>query len=102
MSLPFSGPQCFFIAILGFIVLGFQRGWRRELVSLVFVLLASVLIHADTSDNISSFLGRIPVVFAYMTNSTPPAPASPSFLAGPFWSLIIFTGIVVLGYIVGN
>lgn len=102
MPLPFSGPQCFFIIILFFIYLGFQRGWRRELVSLVFVLLASVLINAQTSDNISSFLGRIPVVFAYMTNSPAPAPAPVGFLGGPVWSLIIFAGIVVLGYLVGD
>jgi hypothetical protein len=103
MSLPFGGPQCFFIVILVFIVLGFQHGWRRGLVSLVFVLLASVLINANTSDNVSSFLGRIPVVFALIMNS--PAPESgtstTSFLAGPVWSLIIFAGIVVLGYYVG-
>ena len=104
MSLPFTGQQCFFIAMLVFIVLGFQRGWRRELVSLVFVLLASVLINPGTSDNVSGFLGRVPAIFAYMTNSAPPQTntSAVSFLSGPVWSLIIFIAVVVLGYVVGN
>src|SRR5947209_4249826 len=33
-----TAPQCFFIAIIGFAVLGFQRGWRREIISLAFIL----------------------------------------------------------------
>jgi hypothetical protein len=104
MSSLFSGPGCFFVAILVFIVLGFQRGWRREVISLVFVLLASVLIRPDTSDAIGSFLGRIPAVFTFLTGTTP-SPGSTqtvSFLGGPIWSLIIFAGVVVLGYFVGN
>ncbi len=104
MVLPIDGPQCFFIAILAFIVIGFQRGWRRELVSLVFALLASVLIRSNTSDAVGGFLGRIPAFFAFLTNSQPPATSTQpvSFLAGPMWSLIIFVGLVVLGYVVGN
>jgi hypothetical protein len=104
MSSLFGGPGCFFVAILVFIVLGFQRGWRREVISLVFVLLASVLIHPETSDAIGTFLGRIPVVFAFLTGTTPsPAGTQPvSLVGGPVWSLIIFAGLVVLGYFVGN
>jgi hypothetical protein len=110
MSLPLvNGPMCFFIVILVFLVLGFQRGWRRELVSLVFVLLASVLIRADTSDGVGNFLGRIPVVLALMvgantpeTSSTPQTSDATPLLAGPMWSLLIFGGVVVLGYIIGD
>ena len=96
MSLPFSQAQCFFVAILVFIGVGLQRGWRRELVSLVFILLASFLVNPGTSNNVSSFLSRF---LAFLMNS--PAPQA-TFLAGPFWSLIIFIGLVVLGYYVGN
>jgi hypothetical protein len=104
MSSLFSGPGCFFVAILAFIVLGFQRGWRREVISLVFVLLASVLIHPETSDAIGAFLGRIPAVFAFLTGTTvsPGSTQSLSLLGGPVWSLVIFAGLVVLGYVVGN
>ncbi len=103
MSLPFTQQQCFYIAIFAFMVLGFQRGWRRELVSLVFILLAVFLVHPDTSNALGSFLGRLPVIIGYLgTNSAPP-PAQPvSFLGGPMWSLIIFIGMVILGYYAGN
>ncbi len=102
--MSFNGPGCFFVAILAFIVLGFQRGWRREVISLVFVLLASVLIRPETGDVIATFLGRIPAVFAFLTGATPsPSGTQPvSFLGGPVSSLIIFAGVVVLGYFVGN
>jgi hypothetical protein len=100
MSSLFTGPQCFFIAILAFVVLGFRHGWRREVISLVFVLLATALVNSRTSDYVSSFLGRIPTGFAYLMGATPP-PAQPvSFLGGPLWSLFIFFGVVILGYFI--
>jgi hypothetical protein len=99
----FGGFGCFFLAILIFMVIGFQRGWKREVISLVFVLLASVLVHKDTSDIISAVLGRIPTVFAYMTGTASPPPSTPvAFLGGPVWSLIIFAGLIALGYFVGD
>ena len=59
MLLPLNSQQCFFITMLVFIVVGFSRGWRREVMSLVFVLLAVVLIHPDTSDALNGFLARL-------------------------------------------
>lgn len=106
MSLPFTEQQCFFVAILAFVVIGFQRGWRRELVSLVFVLLAVFLIHPDTSRSIADFLARLPAVLVYLVggNATPPtatAESVSSFL-GPWGTLLVFAVVVVVGYIVGN
>jgi hypothetical protein len=104
MQIP--GQQCALVALVVFIIVGFQRGWRRELVSLVFVMLATLLIHKDTSDALGAFLGRLPAIFAYMTGTQAPADngqaANGGFLGGPFWSLIIFAGLVALGYYVGN
>ena len=104
MSSLFNGPECFFVAILVFIVLGFQRGWRREVISLVFVLLASAIIRPDTSNAIGSFLGRLPVVFAFLTGTTqsPESAQSANLVGGPVWSLVIFAGLIVVGYVVGN
>ncbi len=106
MTLPLNSQQCFFITMLVFIVVGFIRGWRREIMSLVFILIAVVLIHPDTSDALNGFLGSIGNFVAYLSGSAPlnSAPSSPglSFLGGPFWSLVIFVLIVALGFYVGN
>ncbi|GCE27046.1 hypothetical protein KDA_25300 [Dictyobacter alpinus] len=104
MSLPFTEQQCFFVAILVFVVVGFQRGWRRELVSLVFILLASFLVHQDTSNAVGSFINRLPAVIGYAAGASqqPQTSLATGFLGGPFWSLIIFAALVALGYYVGN
>ncbi|HEX3642133.1 MAG TPA: hypothetical protein VHV10_12650, partial [Ktedonobacteraceae bacterium] len=74
--------------------------------SLVFILIAVLLIHPDTSDALNGFLGRLGNFVAYLSGSAPlnSAPSSPglSFLGGPFWSLVIFVLIVALGFYVGN
>ena len=93
----------FILAILVFIVLGFRRGWKREVISLVSVLLACFLVKPETSDGISNFLSQIPIAFAVLTHSQVPAqPTSPGFFSGPWWSLAIFAGLIVLGYIIGD
>src|SRR5436305_1819533 len=38
MTWQLTPLQCFFIAIVAFGVIGFQRGWRREAISLAFTL----------------------------------------------------------------
>ena len=38
MNWQLSAPQCFFLAIIAFGVIGFQRGWRQEIISLAFTL----------------------------------------------------------------
>jgi hypothetical protein len=106
MLLPFTEQQCFFIAIFVFLVLGFQRGWRRELVSLVFILLASFIVRPDTSNAVGSVLTRLPGVIggasASSSTSQQPVAQVTSLWGGPFWSLVIFAGLVLLGYYVGN
>lgn len=105
MSLPFTDQQCFIVVMLAFIVLGFQRGWKRELVSLVFILLAFFLVRPDSSRTLGEFITRLPSTFAYMftgsanTSQAPNViPASATSPMAPFWSLIIFILIAALGY----
>jgi hypothetical protein len=104
--MPFSAEQeCFFVAILAFIVIGFQRGWRRELVSLVFVLLSVFLIHPDSSSGFGAFLGRLFAAMGFVASSQTPSSSSSqpvNFLAGPVGSLILFGALVGIGYYVGN
>ncbi len=106
-SLPFTASECFFVAILVFIVVGFQRGWRRELITLVFVLLAVILIRPSTDGGfIAGLFARIPALFNYLftgstqTGSTGTA-ISNNFL-GPWGTLLTFAIVVAIGYVVGN
>lgn len=105
MSLPFTDQQCFFVAILVFAIVGFQRGWRRELVSLVFILLAVFLVRPDSSKTFGQFLGRLPSTLSYLltgtAQSSAPPPATSSFM-GPLGSLLLFIVIGAIGYLVGN
>ncbi|HTI14353.1 MAG TPA: hypothetical protein VL461_07255 [Dictyobacter sp.] len=102
---PFTEQQCFFVAILVFMVIGFQRGWRRELVSLVFVLIAfCIMFNPVTCNGLGDFLQRLPVAIGFIagTNPAPSTASTQSFLANDFWALLFFLGLVGLGYYVGN
>ena len=106
-SLPFTASECFFVAIVVFVIIGFQRGWRRELVTLVFVLLAVILIRPGSDGGfIASLFARIPSMLSYLfsgstqTSSTG-ATISNNFL-GPWGILLAFLIVVVLGYVAGN
>ncbi len=106
-SLPFTAQQCFFVAILVFIVVGFQRGWRRELVTLVFVLLAVLLIRPGSGGGfISELLARIPAVFGYIatgsTSTTAATSTATSNFLGPWGTLLGFALVVAIGYVVGQ
>ncbi len=104
-SLPFTSQQCFFVAILVFIIVGFQRGWRRELITLVFVLLAVILIRPNSGGFISDLFTRIPQVIAYIftgSTSTGTMPAASSSFLGPWGTLLGFVLVVALGYVIGQ
>jgi|SRR5579875_129338 hypothetical protein len=104
MLLPVTDQGCFFVVTFGFGVVGFMRGWRREIVSLVFVLLAVFLIHPDSAKTFGQTIVRLPAVIGYLATGTPqPAPDPP--IKGPLvpWeSLALFFIAVVVGYVVGN
>ena len=106
MMFPLTSQECWFSLLLIFMVMGFMRGWAREVISLVFILLAICLVHPDTSDTLNCFLGRSGRFFTYVSgySSSPSSTcyAAISFLGGAFWSLLIFVLLVALGYCVGN
>ncbi|GCE47460.1 hypothetical protein EI42_00997 [Thermosporothrix hazakensis] len=107
MVLPFTDQQCFFVAILAFIVIGFIRGWKRELISLVAVLLAVFLIRPDSGRGFSQFISRLPQIFSFLitgsqANAPQPDASTSNFLGGPWGSIVLFMAIVLLGYFLGN
>ncbi|MBV9231410.1 MAG: hypothetical protein JOZ18_19020 [Chloroflexi bacterium] len=103
-SLPFTEQQCFFVVMLAFIVIGFQRGWRRELVTLVFVLLGVFLVRQDTGRTFAQFLARLPGTITFFMTGTPqPGVAGPATSPlGPWGSLLLFAIVMGVGYFVGN
>lgn len=105
-SLPFTDQQCFFVVIFAFAIGGFIRGWRRECISLIFILLAAVLIHPSTSQVFGQFLSRLLSSIGFLLTgkqaSGGVAATSATSGFGPFWTLLIFALLVALGYYVGN
>jgi hypothetical protein len=107
MSLPFTDQQCFFLAMLVFAVVGFQRGWRREVISLVFVLLGVLLVGSqDSGRAFGEFLSRLPGVLAYLVGSNPPpnqvTPQAATGFLGPWGPILVFVLIYALGFYIGR
>jgi hypothetical protein len=106
MLLPLTSQDCCCCVLIIFMVVGFMRGWGREVISLVFILLAVCLVHPDTSDAFNCFLGRSGSFIAYVSDSsqlpTSACYSGISFLRGAFWSFLIFVLLVTLGYCIGN
>lgn len=102
MSFPFTEQQCFFVAIFAFAIIGFQRGWRRELISLVFVMLATFLLRPGSGNTFEQFLARIlGAGGVLLTGNQSSAPAASTSL--PLWGILLaFALVLALGYYVGN
>ena len=105
MALLLTAPQCFFIAILAFGVLGFYRGWRREVVSMAFSLAGVLFLYLGGGKSLAQFVFvRLPVILQVVsggTSSTKP-PSPPSDVNVLATTIIAFVAIVALGYIIGN
>jgi hypothetical protein len=105
MALLLTAPQCFFIAILAFGVLGFYRGWRREVVSMAFSLAGVLFLYLGGGKSLAEFVFlRLPVILQVVSGGTssskpPPPPSDVNVLAT---TIIAFVAIVALGYIIGN
>lgn len=105
MALLLTAPQCFFIAILAFGVLGFIRGWRREVVSMAFSLAGVLFLYLGGGKSLAEFIFmRVPVIWQIIAGNsssikTPPEPSAVNILAV---TIIAFVVIVGLGYIIGN
>ena len=99
-----TAPQCFFIAMIAFAVVGFRRGWRREMVSLVFVLLAVILVRPESVKNLGAFFGPgLSMLGSVVTGASQKASAgTDNQFPGPWGSVVLFVGLIVLGYFVGN
>ncbi len=101
-----TAPQCFFIAIIVFGILGLYRGWRREIISLAFVL-AGVLFLILARGGLPQFVFvNLPrAINTLLTGSAPTQPATTVAASDPRSTLTIavfFFAFVVVGYLVSN
>ena len=107
MNVVLTAQQCFFVVILAFAVVGFQRGWKRELVSLGFSLGTVLFLFLGGGNGLAHFLFvNMPVVVQVVVSPSANA-AHTSTAAVPqndvfFTTVIAFVVIVGAGYLVGN
>ena len=103
MAFLLDSTQCFFIGIIVFGIIGFMRGWRREVISMGFVLAGVLLLTIASNLVVQLVFVRIPEIFQYITTGkvqgSPPSQSTNSVL---ILNLIVFALIVAVGYIVGN
>jgi Colicin V production protein len=106
MTLLLEPLQFFFIIIIVFAIIGFYRGWRREIISLVFALGSVLFLYLGGGKGLAQFVFvKIPVLFEDLFASAsgprtqPPPPSNSAiFLV----SIVAFVAVVVIGYFVGN
>lgn len=107
MALLLTAPQCFFITLLAFGLLGFVRGWRREVISLGFVLAGVLFLYLNGGISLAQFLFvRLPIAIQDMFGANPGSPkaqsAPPTSSMVFITTLLAFAVIVAAGYIISN
>ena len=99
-----TAPQVFFIIVIVFGIVGIYRGWRREIISLVFILggvLFLVLARGGLPQFIFVNLPR--AVSTLLTGEAPSQPAAKIAATDPRSALtvgVFFLAFVVVGYLV--
>src|ERR1700730_16164203 len=98
MSLPFTAPQCFFVGIIVFALIGLQRGWRREVISLAFVLVGLLfLVTLNGGQGLANFIFlKIPVIIGDVFSQPAAKTTAPSASLIQLTTLIAFFVILHL------
>ncbi len=105
MTFSLSAPQCFFLVILAFAVVGFQRGWKRELVSGGCSLVAVLFLYLGGGNGLAQFLFlRLPVIAQIIVGGSPAKTTATTVPAGDVLvtTIITFLLIIAAGYLIGN
>jgi hypothetical protein len=97
----FQAWQSFLVILFAFALIGFMRGWRREIVSLAFTLAAVLIVDLGGGSFVAEALFvRLPLALQDPNNLHPPGP--PSALETEIVTGLTLVVIIALGYIVGN
>jgi uncharacterized membrane protein required for colicin V production len=106
MSFILNSGQFYLIVIAIFAIIGFARGWRREVISMAFIVPTVLFLYAGGGNGLAGFfLQRIPYGTNFLTGgavgpkSLPPAPVANQVLVV---SVITLIAAIALGFLVGN
>jgi hypothetical protein len=99
-----SPQQCYIIGMIAFGIIGFFRGWRREVVSLAFTLTGILFLLLKGGDAVAQIVFvKMPIVIHDIFGTGPaPVTSQPTSQQVLIVSLITFVVFVAVGYIVGN
>lgn len=106
MSFILNTVQFYAIVIAIFAISGFVRGWRRELISVAFIVPTVLFLYVGGGDGLAGFfLQNIPYGTNFLTGGAvgpktlPPAPGPNQVLVVAVITLIV---AIVLGFLIGN
>ncbi len=106
MSFILNSGQFYLIVIAIFAIFGFARGWRRELISMAFIVPTVLFLYVGGGNGLAGFfLQRIPYGTNFLTDGAvgpknfPPPPVANQVLVVSIITLIV---AIVLGFLVGN
>ena len=106
MSFILTSVQFYAIVIAIFAIFGFARGWRREVVSMAFIVPTVLFLYVGGGNGLAGFfLQRIPYGTNFLTDGAvgpktlPPPPGPNQVLVVAIIALI---AAIVLGFLVGN
>lgn len=107
MALLLTSTQCFTIAIVAFGLVGFLRGWRREVISLGFALGGVLFLLYNGGKFLAQLIFvRMPILLQDLVGANPGSPKASATQLSPVTvfatTLIAFVVIVVAGYLIGN
>jgi len=107
MALLLSAPQCFFLGMIAFGLLGFIQGWRRAVILTAFTLAGVLFLELKGGEGLANLIFvRAPVIwqesFAPNASGHITTPSAPDKNTIFLTTLITFLVIVVIGYLIGR
>ncbi len=106
MSFILNSGQFYLIVIAIFAIFGFARGWRREVISMAFIVPTILFLYVGGGNGLASFfLQRIPYGTNFLTGGAvgpkalPPPPGPNQVLVVSVIALLV---AIALGFLVGN
>jgi len=103
MALILTALQFFFITILAFAVIGFQRGWRREAISLAFTLSGVLVLSLGGGEVLGKFAFELfPRILHFLTAGSLGDKPTVTPIEVGITTVVALVAFVAIGYLVSN